>query len=315
MKKILKQTTVFLSILFMLLYIGLSWMFSTLITQVPPRPEKLEAIKIAEAQGQAYDDKMAQLPTPEPIEILTKDNIKIDGWFFKQSDTAKCAAVLAHGWSGTRMGMLRYSHIFDSCGCDMVIYDHRGHGESGGQYPTGGLKEGQDLLAVTDWLQAKTGLSDAQTAWAGLSWGGAAALQAGGSGREMAFILSDAPFQDWHTAIFERAIRDYGSWVNIMPFGVYTLTKWRTGVDVRAANTVEAAKNINAPVLLIHSQTDEATASQQSVNIAAVLNPKNTQFHHLDWGAGHGKDITENKDKYTALVFEFMKTFAPNFGK
>ena len=89
----------------------------------------------------------------------------------------------------------------------------------------------------------------------------------------------------------------------------------RTGFHPKEANAAEAAKNIKAPVFLFHSKADEATASLQAVNINKNLNPENTVFYHADWGGLHGKDITENKGKYTALFYEFMKEYSPNFGK
>ena len=313
MKKTLTRLGIVLIVLLIIIYCGLSWFFSGLILTPPTNPLKTAKIDTTEQLGAAYDSRMAQLPNPELFSLETEKGVTIKGWYFKQSDTANCGVVLAHGWSDNRRGMLRYVHLFDSCGCDMVLYDHRVHGQSGGKYPSGGIYEKEDLHKITDWFKEKTGLEDNQIGWAGASWGAGTVMQAGGNGREMAFILSDSPFQDWHSAIFERAIRDYGGWVNYMTLGVYAAVKMRSGINVREANTLEAIKGIKSPVFLLHSETDEATGSIQSVNISKHLNPENSVFHHTKWGAGHCKDITENKDKYDELFFSFLQEHAPSF--
>ena len=318
MKKTLTRIGLGILLILIGLYIYMSWMFSGLMLQpdAEKRQEKTAILQDIRENGPKEGSSMAGITMDyTDFETTTEDGITLKGWHFSETDTPTCAVVIAHGWTDTRVGAMRYAHVFDSCGCDIVVYDHRAHGESTGDFVGGGDLEKDDLIAVTDWLKEKTGLSDNKIGWVGVSWGGATVLEAGGSGREMAFIWSDAPFQDWHTAIFERAIRDYGGWVKVLPFGVYAAYKMRTGFHPNEASAMNAAKNIKAPVFLFHSKADEATASQQSVNINKNLNPENRLFVHSEWGALHGKDITENKDKYTALFYKFMKIHSPNFGR
>ncbi|MEL6942487.1 MAG: alpha/beta fold hydrolase, partial [Bacteroidota bacterium] len=171
------------------------------------------------------------------------------------------------------------------------LYDHRMHGESDAAPATAGIKEKMDLIKVTEWLQERTQLADQQIAWVGESWGAATVLQAGALDKDVAFILADSPFQDWDSAIFERAIRDYGGWVsNIAPI-VMTIVDWRADIDHNQASPKEAVKAIKEPVFLIHSQSDPETASTQSVNIAENLNPENSRFHHTNWGSKHCMDL------------------------
>lgn len=317
MKKLLIRLGAVTFILLFGIYIYLSWMFSGIMLRPSEekRTEKIAILEDIKENGPKAGSSMAAISMDyTDFEVTTKDGIVLKGWHFSKTDTPTCAVVIAHGWTDTRIGAMRYAHVFDSCGCDVVVYDHRAHGESTGDFVGGGDLEKDDLIAVTDWYKEKSGLSDSQIGWVGVSWGGATVLEAGGSGREMAFIWSDAPFQDWHTAIFERAIRDYGGWVKVLPFGVYVAYQFRTGFHPDEANAANAAKNIKAPVFLFHSKADEATASDQSVNINKNLNPETTMFVHSDWGALHGKDITENKEKYTALFYEFMKKYSPRFG-
>jgi len=264
----------------------------------------------------SYKKLMANLPEPQAFKVLGADSIAIKGWYFEQADSASCGVVMAHGWTGTRIDMLKYSHIFSECGCDLVMYDHRMHGESGGEFATGGIKEKHDLIAVTDWLEQQSNLSTSQIGWLGVSWGGGTVLQAGAIEKEIGFIIADSPFQDWYSAIFERAIKEYGSKMKFFAPLVFAVVNARADLHFRDASALEAATDIEAPVLLIHSMADSATSSSQSVNIATRLETDSAtfKFYHTDWGAGHARDIIENREQYTLLVNDFIKKYIGSLG-
>ena len=135
------------------------------------------------------------LPEPAPFSFHSFDKTQIQGQYFQKSDTAACVIVLAHGWTSTWAGMLKYVPVLSDCACDLVLYDHRAHGESGGKYAIGGINEAKDLLVLTEWLKAEQGFRADQIGWLGASWGGATVLSAGADDEDVAFIIADAPFQ------------------------------------------------------------------------------------------------------------------------
>ena len=148
--------------------------------------------------------------------------------------------------TGTWAEMLKYVPTLEDCDCDLVLYDHRGHGESDVAYPTGGLNEAKDLLMITEWVQQQKGFTDKQVGWLGSSWGAATALLAGVHTKHIGFIIVDSPFQDWYSAIFERAIQDYGSWIKMVSTGMMKMVNWRTGIDYKKASPILATKHIEA---------------------------------------------------------------------
>lgn len=309
MRKNFLRLLLLLTVLVAGLYMALIWYFSDQILFPYRAAPDYQSEWIQ--QSRTVEDQ--HFPIPEEFEVKGQEEVAIRGWYFAHPETAGCLLVAAHGWGGTRSEILKWADIFWDCGCDVVVYDHRGHGESGGEHGTGGIMEKADLMAVTDWAQKKTGLSDEETGWAGISWGAATMLQAGVD-REVAFIMADSPFQDWETAIMERAERMYGGWVGFIKGSVMSLAGWRAGVDYREASAIAVAPRIKSPVFLIHSRTDEATASFQSVNLDSALNPDRHVFFHTDWGAGHVEDIDVNPDLYRYHVYSFLKSFAPNWG-
>lgn len=302
---------------FLLAFIGLCWFFSGKIIQPNASSLELDRAKITGKWnwGTTAEELMINLSEPEVFSLISEDEITIKGWYFQHPDTADCGVVMAHGWSASRIGMLKFADVFWDCGCDLVLYDHRMHGESGAAAATAGIKEKMDLIKVTEWLQKRKSFTNQQIAWVGESWGAATVLQAGSLDKDIAFIVADSPFQDWDSAIFERAIRDYGDWVSMIAPSVMKLVDWRAGVDHNQASPKEAVKNIKEPVFLIHSQTDPETASTQSVNIAKNLNPDNSRFHHTNWGSLHVQDIITRPEEYRALLYDFIQEEVGFFGR
>lgn len=291
-------------------YFAAAWYFSGMI--LTPRrqlPDPRHPL-ISQTLGTPSEDK---LPAPQDFSVQTAEGLRLKGWHFQQPVPADCGVVLIHGWGNTRSGMLKYADIFWDCGCDLIAYDHRAHSESEGDYATGGVREKDDLKRVSTWFQQASQLNRNQIAWVGASWGAATALMAGAEDPEIAFILADSPFEDWETAIFERADRLYGTWTSYLKPGVMGLVDLRAEIDYEAASPLRAAANIAVPVLLIHSQTDEATHSSQSVHISAALSADRHVFHHTDWGAGHTRDVDERPAQFRAEVYDFIGRFAPTF--
>ena len=129
---------------------------------------------------------------------------------------------------------------------------------------------------------------------------------AGVSNTNIGFIIADAPFQNWYSAIFERAERNYGSWIKYISIGVMKAVDWRTGVNHREASPMLAAKKLKIPVLLFHSEMDVSTSPKQSINIFKNLNSR-SEFHLLNWGGAHTLDVVLHQEKFRKIVNDFLR--------
>ncbi len=292
----MKRVLMIIAVLVVLLYGGICYYFSSRVI-IPPK-RALENPQELVSQYGAFTDVMVE----------TEDGLTLRGWYFDHPDTASCGVIMAHGHGSNRFGMRYWMPYFWLKGCDVLMYDHRAHGMSDGTYGTFGIRESRDLLKVHEFFKSATDLEDQEIGWVGSSWGAATTLQAGPEVDALAFILSDSPFKDLNAAVMERAIRDYGSWIKLLKPTIYALVKWRADFDPEKANTVARASMVNVPVLLIHSQSDEATSSDQSESIAAAMKSENLIFHHTDWGSLHTKDVRNYPDRYWSLIDNFLET-------
>jgi hypothetical protein len=95
-------------------------------------------------QGLDFDD----------ITVLTKDNLKLKGWFIKQKEPLKHATVIYfHGNAGNIGGRIRnIKYIFHQCEVNVIIVGYRGYGYSEGSPTQNGLI--RDSSAVLDWALA-----------------------------------------------------------------------------------------------------------------------------------------------------------------
>lgn len=291
----MKRVLIVIAVIVIFMYVGICYYFSSRVI-LPPKRALEDPEELVEKYGTFSD-----------VAVKTEDGLTLEGWYFDHPDTASCGVIMVHGHGSNRFGMRYWMPYFWLKGCDVLMYDHRAHGESGGVYGTFGVKESRDLLKIHEYFKSTTNLQDQEICWVGSSWGAATALQAGPEVDDLAFILSDSPFKDLNAAVMERAIRDYGSWIKLLKPTIYALVKWRADFDPENANTIAGAVAVNVPVLLIHSQTDEATSSDQSEAIAAAMDPENFIFHHTDWGSLHTKDVRNHPDRYWDLIDAFLE--------
>lgn len=312
--KMLKRIVLSLIILLTIGYLVASWTLSAKVIFPESSLEKTKS-RIVHYWGTTYADVLATFPESENFSLETKDELTLRGRYFQMSDSATCAIIMPHGWGAIWADMLKYAPAFSDCNCDFIVYDHRAHGESDGRYATGGIKEAEDLWLVTKWATTSKNFEFNQIGWMGSSWGAATAIIAGAENENVGFIIADSPYQDWYSAVFERAIRDYGSGIQLLASGVMEIVNLRSGVDYAEASPLLMASGVEEPVLLIHSKGDTKTSSKQSVNIAENLNQNNSQFHHSQWGNDHVMDVVKNQTEFRKIVKAFLLKEAPHFLK
>lgn len=332
-----------------LIYAIMTYFLSSLIVIVKERRTVDQSIERMQTRFQIDLDSMQQLlPEPEITLFTTSDGIEISGWwleaekkpsasdadslvvvdetgssdsisiyqqvFFPADYQEPCAIIMAHGYTDNRSGTFKYGQLFKECGCDLFIYDHRGHGLSSGDFLTGGVLEARDLQEITSWIIAERGILPQRIGWLGESWGAATVLQAAANYDSVGFVIAESPYQDWRTAITERADRDYGKWLRIFTPGAFAWAKVRSGVSPNAASPIKAAPKIEVPTLIFHSLADAETSPDQSQNVFNALPAETPKaLHLLDWGSIHAHNVIDRPREYKALVWEFLEQEVAGF--
>lgn len=310
MKKSRKFLTLTMSVLALLIlsaYAYGSWFFATVLIARPAQTL---------SESAAMTNKTpTDLGLPNPLDVtISSGDVTLAGWYFANELDGACGVVLLHGYTSTRYGTLNYAPLFWQRGCDLLLYDARGHGESNGRYHTYGYYEKEDARAAAHWLAAQTGLPLEKLGLLGISYGAATSLQAAPLLPEAAFIIADSPYQDLETIIRHQAVQQYGPAVRAMIPGAWLVAELRADFDVEAVSAMQGVAEAQMPVLLIHSLQDTYTPPDHSKAIYASSNPTRTTLHLTDWGSSHGQDITNNYAGFAQLVDTFLQIHVPDFG-
>jgi uncharacterized protein len=142
---------------------------------------------------------VTQTPGPS-VEAVQFDGagVQLKGWWFRAPAPKRGTVVYLHGVADNRGSSIGIAQHFLPRGFDVIAYDSRAHGESGGDACTYGYYEKQDLKQVLDRVEARP------VVLFGVSMGGAVALQAAAEDVRIAAVLAVSTFSDLRTAASER---------------------------------------------------------------------------------------------------------------
>ncbi len=206
------------------------------------------------------------------------------------------------------------SGLFFERGCDVFVYDLRGHGASSRGLLSYGALDKFDELAAVDWLEEKTRLPDAKIGLWGVSYGAATSLQAAAVRPGLAFVIADASYSSMADIASIQGERLIGALAKLILPGALTVAGLRAGFDAGQASPKDAVQGLRTPVLLVHSSTDEFTPSDQSEAIFANSDQAHTRLVLTRYGAPHGESYWVDPPAYKAFVDDFLATFVPGFG-
>jgi uncharacterized protein len=208
------------------------------------------------------------------------DGVTLRGWRCRASSPRRGTIVYLHGIADNRSSAAGVIERYVPKGFDVVAYDSRAHGQSGGGACTYGVFEKRDLEKVID------ALGDSSIVLIGTSLGAAVALQTAAEDPRIALVIAAETFSDLRTVATERA-----------PFvftrasidRAFQIAEGEGRFSVDAAAPVLAAPRITSPVLLIHGERDRETPSSHSRRVfAALRGPKRLI---LVPGAGHNESL------------------------
>ena len=290
------------AVLALLSYAGVSWLFSEKL--VAQQFTSLGPVEFAEYS----------LPAPENATIRG-EGVTLSAWFFENQGQAGCAVVMLHGFSGSKAEVLAPAPIFWRRGCDLLLYDARGHGDSDRALLSFGAHEREDLLRAIEWLTAKTDLPRSRIGLIGWSYGAATAIQAASEpGGDVAFVVADSSFSSLGDIARVQAEEQYGAWAKVFVPGALFVSSLRGGFDARDPAPVDSIRNVRSPVLLVHSREDGFTPVEHSEAIYRHSDRSTTRLVIPSWPAKHAHSYTENPVGYTAIVDGFLNEFASDFG-
>jgi alpha-beta hydrolase superfamily lysophospholipase len=214
--------------------------------------------------------------------VLESGGARLVGWRFHAEGERRGLVVYLHGLCDDRREAIGLARKYTPRGFDVVAYDSRAHGESGGDACTYGPLEKLDLARILD----REGILDRErggpVALIGGSLGGAVALEVAAEDPRISLVVAIAPFSDLHTLEIERAPW-YATASELEE--AFRIGERECGLRVDAGSPVSAARRIRCPVLLVHGTADTDTPPSHSQRILAALSGRKRLI--LEPGLGH----------------------------
>ena len=90
----------------------------------------------------------------QTVQITASDGAVLRAWFFIPENNNGNSVLVLHGISDSRAGVMGLARLFVENRYAVLAPDNRGHGESGGEIATYGLREADDVQRWVDWIIA-----------------------------------------------------------------------------------------------------------------------------------------------------------------
>lgn len=242
--------------------------------------------------------------TKEEISIRSPYGYALHGFYFPLPGAQK-TVVLVHGITWSLFGSVKYMPIFRRRGFNILIYDQRTHGRSGGSTCTFGFYEKYDLKAVIDWALARLG-PGGQVGTHGESLGGATVLQHAGIDPRLSFVVADCPYSDLYAQLAYRLRVEYHLPAFPLLEGASLVSYWITRMRFREVRPLEAIRGVATPMLFCHGAEDNYILPQMSIDMAQAKQNGLARLY-LAPHARHAEAYWNNRAEYDQQVGDFLK--------
>ncbi len=239
----------------------------------------------------------------EDLDFRAADGTRLSGWWIPSRSSRK-TIVVVHGVGSNRGDFLAVAPFLQRNGFNALLFDLRGHGDSGGHTVSFGVQEAQDVDAAVE-LAARRSESVGLYAF---SMGGSSALHAIGKNGlpPVRAVVLDSTFAEFTPLARAQMAFLPDSWARplLKVLSFYAWLEIGTHLEDIAPRRY-IAQIAPRPLLLLHGTNDSLIAPPQAKwNFAAAREPK--QLHWMQ-GAPHCGGLTVEGDAYENRVVTFFK--------
>ena len=243
-----------------------------------------------------------------PYQIETTNGYELKAYYLpveKHIEACKeCFVIIAHGYTYTHHGGIKYASIFKELGFNVILYDERYHGESGGKNCSLGYYEEQDLQDIITDTYTRFG-PDIYLGTYGESMGGATVILEQAHDTRLQFVIADCSFSDLTDLVTylvkRKAHLPKWPFVGLANF----FFKLATKTDFKSISPVKAIAHAKVPMLLLHGSIDEFIPPIHSQKLFDACSSEK-QLYISTVPAKHAESYLMNRIEYTEIVKNFV---------
>ncbi len=247
------------------------------------------------------DKKLPQ----ETLHIVTPDGVRLSCWLVANGK-AKGTIIYLHGVGDCKIAGVQMSAFFFERGYNVLLYDSRHHGESGGHYCTYGFYEKHDVSTAIDFLQQREDLNIGNVGLFGTSMGAAVAIQAAAVDVRIKAVVAEASF----TTLRAIAV-DYQKRLIKLPWHflrnvAFARSQKVADFKARYVAPIEDVRKLHCPILFVHGTADTFIDVQHSKDLYSAA-PEPKQLLLVD-GANHIDVWEVGGAQYRETLGTFLET-------
>lgn len=207
--------------------------------------------------------RLTAVPPPRCHEVTYQGHaVTLKGWRGEASGRHRGTLIYLHGVADNRASGAGVISRFQERGFDVIAYDNRAHGESGGDACTYGYFEKEDLRRVLDTVRP------GPVVLVGGSLGAAVALQTAAIDERISAVVVAECFSDLKTVVTERAPFFFTD--GVVRRAIHRAEQ-QGQFQIDAVSPAVAARNVKVPTLVIHGEDDADTPPDHSQRVFANL--------------------------------------------
>lgn len=219
----------------------------------------------------------------ESVALEASDGTSLAAWFVPAANS-KNVVLFLHSNMGNMSHYLETMQTFQAYGLNVMVFDYRGFGQSGGRPSEDGTY--LDAEAAWDYLVNAKKFSPGEIVICGRSLGGSIASRLARDHTPAALIIESA------FTSFPDLAADYYPYLPVRIISKFNYP------------TLENIRHVNCPVLVVHSRQDEIVPFEHGQKIFEAAN-KPKQF--LEITGNHNDGFLASGDRYNKVLKNFIK--------
>lgn len=253
-------------------------------------------------QREHYDTSFYGKLEKTDYTVMGAEGYELNVQFIRNPVPTDKYVIITHGYTGNRLGALKYVRFYLELGFNCVIYDLRGHGLNRRTFTTFSVLEGRDLAAVIrDTRQRYKNIS--KLGLHGESLGAASTVSCLQYKPEVDFAVADCGFAD-----IENVLRG-GFRSSHLPGSVYHIAnmgaRLRYGYSFGDMRPIDRLSENRVPILFIHGGKDTIILPENSKAMAERTGGYSELFIAED--ADHAASVLVDVEAYKDRVEKFLR--------
>ena len=244
----------------------------------------------------------------ENVYFKTEDKVQLRGWFIPSEPYSNKTIILMHGWGMNRADILKNTYFLRDLGFNLLYFDFRALGESGGKTSSIGYLELKDVTAAVRFLQETRPQFCEKIGLYGLSMGGMVAICEAARNPEIACVVAEASYYSFRRVVSRWAwVHHRVPYFPLIPIILHYIHRYLGVNPERYSPKYNIPRISPRPVFIIHGRYDNLVpAAQAKLLFKKAGEPKEIW---LVPGAKHNKCAEVGGFEYKQRLADFFRQY------